>query len=199
MKNVINRALAAEKKLFVLALSAVFVANLSAQECKKDFEGKKLSKEERVELDVKRLSHELLLSDEQAEKFAATYREYAKELDQLFEKNMPKKEFEAGKELSDKELDKLAKQRFEGFKALADLQAKFYDKFRKDLSARQVEKIMEFRAPFGGKHCCGKQCGKHEGKKCEKHQEAIRKHMPAGGRDGFHPRGSRPEEAPKEK
>ena len=191
------------KKLFVLALSAVLVANLSAQEQKKEFEGKKLSKEERVELDVKRLSHELLLSDEQAEKFAVTYREYAKELDKLFEKNMPKKEFEPGKELSDKELDQLAKQRFEGFKALADLQAKFYDKFRKDLSARQVEKVLELRSPFGGKPCCGKHEGKHEckhdGKQCDKHQGAFRKPMPAGGREGFPPRGPRPEEAPQEK
>ena len=192
------------RKLVILAISAILVANVSAQEQKKEcFKGKQLSKEERVEFDIKRLTHELMLSDEQAAKFAVTYREYAGKLDELFQKKAPKEKFEPGKELSDKELDKLAKARFEGFKDLADLQLKFYDKFRKDLSARQVEKVLELRSPFGGKPCCGKHEGKHEckhdGKQCDKHQGAFRKPMPAGGREGFPPRGPRPEEAPQEK
>jgi len=163
------------KKLMILAMSAILVANVSAQEQKK--ECKKLSKEDRVEFDIRRYSHELFLSDEQKEQFAATYRAYADELDKLFEKNAPKK-LEPGKELSDKELDELAKKRFEGFKALADVQAKYYDKFRKTLSARQVEKVLQFQAPcgpqeFDHKPCCdkhdGKKCGKHKDPKCGKH------------------------------
>ena len=153
------------KKIVILAISAIFVANISAQEFKKDcFEGKKLSKEEKIELDLKRLTNELMLNDQQAEKFAVTYREYAAKLDELFKKNLPAK-FEQDKVLTDAELDKLAKQRFEGFKALADLQAKYYDKFRKDLSARQVEKLLSFDEPFGPKPCCDKPEGpKGEGK-----------------------------------
>ena len=50
---------------------------------------------------------------------------------------------EQGKELTDAELDQLAKQRFECKKKFVDLQAKFYDKFRKDLSARQVQKVLQ--------------------------------------------------------
>ena len=162
------------KKIMILAISAIFVANVSAQEQQKEFKGKQFNKAERVELDIKRLTNELMLSDEQAAKFEATYRAYADELDKLFLKNAPKKEFEPGKELTDKELDALAKQRFEGFKALADLQLKYYDIFRKNLSARQVEKIFRFQEPcspkhfdrpFDGKPCCGK----HDGKKCDKH------------------------------
>lgn len=164
MKNVINRAFMAKKKIVILAISAIFAANISAQEFKKEsFDGKKLSKEERVEFDIKRFTNELMLSDKQAEKFAVTYREYAAKLDELFQKNKPAK-FEQGKELSDKELDKLAKQRFEGFKDLADLQSKYYDKFRKDLSARQVGKVLRFDEPFGPKPCCGKHDGKCQGK-----------------------------------
>ena len=152
------------KKIVILVISAIFVANISAQEMKKECcKGKELSKEERVELDIKRFTNELMLSDQQAEKFAVTYREYAAKLDELFEANKPAK-FEPGQVLTDAELDKLAKQRFEGFKKLADLQAKFYDKFRKDLSARQVEKVLRFEEPFGPKHCCGK----HEGPKFDK-------------------------------
>ena len=157
------------KKLIVLAISAILVANVSAQEQKKEgCKAKQITQEERVEFEIKRLNNELLLSDEQAEKFAVVYREYAAEMDKLFQKGAPKKDFEPGKELTDKELDKLAKQRFENFKAMADLQSKYYDKFRKDLSARQVEKIFRFNGPCGHKghkpetrHCCGK----HEGKK----------------------------------
>ena len=155
--------------MIILAISAILVANVSAQEHKKDcFEGKKMSKEERVEFDIKRLSQELYLSDQQAEKFAATYREYAGKLDELFQKNAPAKP-EEGKALSDKELDKLAKQRFAGMKELADLQAKYYDKFRKDLNARQVEKVLRLNEPFH-KPCCEKKCDKHGDKKCGKHE-----------------------------
>ena len=53
--------------------------------------------------------------------------------------------------------------------AKAELQEKYYAKFRKDLSARQVEKVLRLNEPFGHKPCCGKfegkGCGKHEGKK----------------------------------
>ena len=154
------------KKIVILAISAIFVANMSAQEFKKEcFQGEKFSKEKKVEFDIKRFTNELMLSDQQAEKFAVTYREYAAKLDELFEANKPA-QFEPGKVLTDAELDKMAKQRFEGFKNLADLQAKFYDKFRKDLSARQVEKVLRFDEPFGPKPCCGKHDGKFDGKAC---------------------------------
>ena len=155
------------KKIVILAISAILVANMSAQEFKHEkCEGKKFSKEELVEFDIKRLTNDLMLSDQQAAKFAVTYREYAAKLGELFEANKPAK-CEPGKVLTDAELDQLAKQRFEGFKKLAELQAKFYDKFRKDLSARQVEKVLRFEEPFGPKKCCemreAKKCGKKHG------------------------------------
>lgn len=165
------------KKLIILAISAILVVNVSAQEQKTECsKGKKFSKEERVEFDIKRLSQELMLSDQQAEKFAVTYREYAAKCDELFSKKDAKK-FEPGKEMTDKELDKLAKARFDRMKEFANLQSKFYDKFRKDLSARQVAKVLHLNE-FGPKQgCCGK-CGKHEGK-CD-------------GKHGHHPKGFRP-------
>ena len=146
------------KKIMILAIGALFAANISAQEMKQEF--KQLSKEERIEFDIKRFSHELMLSDQQAEKFAVTYREYAIKLNELLEKNVFAAKPEPGKELTDSELDALAKQRFAGMKDLANLQEKYYSKFRKDLSARQVEKVLRFNEPFGQKPCCGGQ--KHE-------------------------------------
>ena len=169
------------RKLMILAISAILVANMSAQEPQRECPKGKPSKAERVEFEIKRLTNELLLSDEQAEKFAATYREYAAKLDELFRKNKPE-QLEKGKELTDKALDKMAKLRFEGQKELAELQAKFYDKFRKDLSARQVERVLRLDGPFGGKPCCGQHDGKpgckKEGGKCAK---------PEGPRPDFQP------------
>ena len=139
------------KKIIVLALSAILVANISAQEQRK--EAIRPSKEERVEFEIERLTNELLLSDQQAEKFATLYREYAGKLDEIF-KNQEKIKPEEVKPLTDEQLDKRAKQRFENTKAIANVQAKYYDKFRKDLSARQVEKVMRLEKPCCEKHGC---------------------------------------------
>ena len=167
------------KKLIILAISAILVANVSAQEQKKECsQGKQMSQEERVEFDIKRLTQELMLSDQQAEKFAVTYREYASKCDELFAKKKAKK-FEPGQEMTDKELDKIAKERFDGMKEFANLQSKFYDKFRKDLSARQVAKVLRLNE-FGPKQgCCGGKCGKHGGKCDGKHGHHFKGQRPA--------------------
>ena len=153
------------KKMMILAISAILAMNINAQEnkpeFKPEFQGKQLTKEERIDFDIKRLTNELMLSDKQAENFAATYREYATKLDALMQKNVFAAKPEPGKELTDSELDQLAKQRFAGLKDLAELQDKYYSKFRKDLSARQVQKVLMLNEPFGPKPGCG---GKFEGK-----------------------------------
>lgn len=131
------------KKILILALSAILAVNISAQEQQKEgVAGKPLSSEEKVELQIKHLSRELMLSEQQTQKFAVTFREYAAAKEKLFPKKA-KKMVEQGKELTDAELDQLAKQRFECKKKFVDLQVKFYDKFRKDLSARQVQKVLQ--------------------------------------------------------
>lgn len=131
------------KKILILALSAILAINISAQEQQKErVAGKPLSNEEKVEMQIKHLSRELMLSEQQARKFAVTFREYAAAKEKLFPKKA-KKMVEQGKELTDAELDQLAKQRFECKKKFVDLQVKFYDKFRKDLSARQVQKVLQ--------------------------------------------------------
>ena len=71
------------KKLMILAMSVLMVTSMSAQEakaqkgeCKKDKRECKMDKEQRIEMDIKFLTEELYLSDEQAAKFAVTYREF---------------------------------------------------------------------------------------------------------------------------
>lgn len=95
------------KKLMILAMSVMMVASMSAQEakaekaeCKKDKKECKMTKEQRVEMDVKFLTEELYLSEEQAAKFAVTYREFVAAKEKL------NKEFAAkfGKDLNERQV-----------------------------------------------------------------------------------------------
>lgn len=81
------------KKLMILAMSVMMMTSMSAQEanaqkgeCKKDKKECKMSREQRIEMDIKVLSDELYLSEEQAAKFAVTYREYMEEKAKLKER-----------------------------------------------------------------------------------------------------------------
>ena len=98
------------KKLFILAISAILVANVSAQEqnagkaeCKKAKKECKMSKEECIEMEIKMLSDELYLSEEQAAKFAVTFREYKAEQAKL------KEQFKAkfAKDLNEKQVERV--------------------------------------------------------------------------------------------
>ena len=80
------------KKLVLLALSAIIVANVSAQgrnaskaEGKREMKECKMSKEQRIERDIQMLSEELYLSEEQTAQFAVTYREFMAERAKLNE------------------------------------------------------------------------------------------------------------------
>lgn len=125
------------KKLFIMALAAIFAANISAQEakagkaeCKKENKECqhrkkcKMSFEERTEMEIKFLSDELYLDSLQAEKFANTFRDFRK--------------------------------------AQLALKKEFKQKFAKDLNERQVEKVLHFR---GGHPCKGDGHFKGEGKR----------------------------------
>lgn len=95
------------KKLMILAMNVMMVASMSAQEakaekaeCKKDKKECKMTKEQRVEMDIKFLTEELYLSEEQAAKFAVTYREFVAAKEKL------NKEFAAkfGKDLNERQV-----------------------------------------------------------------------------------------------
>jgi len=185
------------KKFMILAISAVLVANVSAHEQKQECKGKQLTKEERVEMEIRRFTQELYLSDEQAAKFAVTYRDYVAELDKLLPKHKchhgqaeqteqaePSQQMPP-KELTDKDLDKMAKERLAKQREILALKESFYDKFRQDLSARQVEKVLRLNEPFGPKPCCGK---------CEGHGTKPGFEAP---KHGFEFAAPHPEQAPK--
>ena len=103
------------KKIIVLAISAILVANVSAQEvkagkaeCKKDKKECKMSCEERINRDIQWLTEELYLSEEQAAKFAVTYREFIAEKVKLNEKFKAK----FAKDLNERQVERVL--RFHG-------------------------------------------------------------------------------------
>ncbi len=157
----------------LLALGAILAANMSAQDpkrnCSNEFPGQSQSAEQRVETDIRYFIKELYLSDKQADNFANTYREYAAKLDAVQQKLKPAKQEDINS-LTDKELDKLAKQRFAAIKELSDLKSKYYDKFRKDLNAKQVAKVLRLNEQKG---CCGGRCAKPGQGCCQSGKPAI--------------------------
>lgn len=170
------------KKLFVLALSALMVMSVSAQEAKKEFKGERkakfeqrefkgdrvefkgdremfkggrperhpefrpefgpqgpegkcpreISKEEMLEFRIKGLADELYLDSVQTEAFAKTYREFAKDRAEIWEKAM---------------------------KEMKKVDEKYAKEFGKTLNDKQVKRVLRPEGP-----CCGKHCHKH-GKK----------------------------------
>lgn len=159
------------KKIVILAISAILAFNVNAQESKQECKGPKMSKEQRVEMDIKRLTQELYLSDQQAEKFALTYREFAAKADELFSRKDADAKEKRGKDLTEKEMDELAKKRFEKQKQLIELKETYYAKFRRDLNARQTAKVLRLNEHFGCKHDC---CDKPHGQK-RQHVQKDRK------------------------
>ena len=167
------------KKLFVLALSAMMVMSVSAQEAKKEFKGEKkakmerqefkgerkefkedvkfrefkakegrpdfrpegrpgcpeggreFSKEEMLEFKIKHLADELYLDSVQTEAFAKTYREFAKDRAEIWEKAM---------------------------KEMKKLDEKYAKEFGKTLNGKQVERVLRPEGP------CRNHCHKHGGK-----------------------------------
>ncbi len=142
------------KKLFIFAFVAVMAANAGAQEAKAECKEKKMSSEERVEMDIKRFRHELYLSDQQAANFAVTYRDYSAAKEELFRKGKECCRRDSASAPSDDELDKFFKQRLAGQKKLIELKEKYYGKFRKDLNPRQTATVLRLNEnhhhPKGG-------------------------------------------------
>lgn len=147
------------KKLLILAMSVMMMTSVSAQEakaekaaCKKDKKECRMTKEQRVEMDIKFLTDELYLSEEQAAKFAVTYREFIAAKEKL------NKEFAAkfGKDLNERQVKAVL--RYHG---------------PKPQGPRPEGPRSEFKdGPRPKGECKGPKpegkCPKHEGKPCPK-------------------------------
>ena len=167
-------------KYFIMMVVAVLmgtqVMNAQDNEQGKKRSRKRMTMEQMVDMQSRKIVGELGLDDKTAARFTDVYAKYMKEMNDLRKEYMPKRP-EAGKKPSmptDAEVDKMMRDRFKQSRKMLDIREKYYDEFRKFLSPKQVQKIYE-------------QGQKNHGKF---HKEMNRR---AGMK---HPQGNRPQGAP---
>ena len=105
--------------------------------------------EQIIQMQSQRIVDELGLDDKTAAKFAEVYKKYMKEMDDLRKQYMPvKSDFKKDKpsmpkSLTDAEVDKMMRNRFTQARKMLDIREKYYNEFRKFLSAKQVQKVFD--------------------------------------------------------
>ena len=133
------------KRLFTALMIATMMSCgiILAQPGQKE---KKLTPEQRLEMQVKKAQKRLFLDEETAAKFAPLYKEYLEAMKQC--KPAPK-QLQKGekKELTDAEIDQMMQDRFAARKKLVETQETYYKKFKKILNIRQVEVLFKDNGP----------------------------------------------------
>lgn len=146
------------KFLGMLVVAMVMsVQVMNAQEAPKGpHKGMKMTPEKMAEFQANRLSNELGLDDATSAKFVEVYQKYMKALGEVhmeFANKFKKANAEITKEgnimkpgfksLTDAQVDQMMKDRFAISRKTLDVREKYYDEFRKFLSAKQVQKIYD--------------------------------------------------------
>ena len=140
------------KYFWMLAVAFVMgtqVMNAQANKPKEKKEHKRPTMEQISEMQSRRIVDELGLDDKTAAKFTDVYKKYMKEMNDLRLKNMPKKsdmkkdEVNKPRNFTDAEVDKMMRDRFAQARKMLDIREKYYDEFRKFLSAKQVQKVFD--------------------------------------------------------
>ena len=135
--------------LVVAFMMGTQVINAQANKPKEKREHKRPTMEQISEMQSRRIVDELGLDDKTAAKFTDVYKKYMKEMNDLRLKNMPKKsdmkkdEPNKPKSFTDAEVDKMMRNRFTQARKMLDIREKYYNEFRKFLSAKQVQKVFD--------------------------------------------------------
>ena len=135
--------------LVVALMMGTQVINAQANKPKEKREHKRPTMEQISEMQSRRIVDELGLDDKTAVKFTDVYKKYMKEMNDLRLKNMPKKsdmkkdEPNKPKSFTDAEVDKMMRNRFTQARKMLDIREKYYNEFRKFLSAKQVQKVFD--------------------------------------------------------
>ena len=135
--------------LVVAFMMGTQVMNAQANKPKEKKEHKRPTMEQISEMQSRRIVDELGLDDKTAAKFTDVYKKYMKEMNDLRLKNMPKKsdmkkdEPNKPKSFTDAEVDKMMRNRFTQARKMLDIREKYYNEFRKFLSAKQVQKVFD--------------------------------------------------------
>lgn len=165
-----------KKMLFTLAFAAISCTTLFAQNMPEP--QKKQRKPVTIEKQVNRMANQLMLDDATAAKFAPLYKEYLESLQGCCAQNCCKKATACPKSnatLTDKEIEARIEKRFEMQQQRLDIQKKYYDKFKKILNAKQLEKVFAPRPKMAKKMICPKAPkGDPMGKYCPQGGPAIK-------------------------
>lgn len=165
-----------KKMLFTLAFAAISCTTLFAQNMPEP--QKKQRKPVTIEKQVNRMANQLMLDDATAAKFAPLYKEYLENLQGYCAQNCCKKAAACPKSnatLTDKEIEARIEKRFEMQQQRLDIQKKYYDKFKKILNAKQLEKVFAPRPKMAKKMICPKAPkGDPMGKYCPQGGPAIK-------------------------
>lgn len=136
-------------KYFIMMVVAVLmgtqVMNAQDNEQGKKRSRKRMTMEQVVDMQSRKIIGDLGLDDKTAARFTDVYAKYMKEMNDLRKEYMPKRP-ETGKKPSmptDAEVDKMMRDRFKQSRKMLDIREKYYDEFRKFLSPKQVQKIYD--------------------------------------------------------
>lgn len=86
-----------------------------------------------------KLAKALKLSDDQSEKFIPLYADYMEDIRKMIDKHrVPHNE-----NITDEQLEKIIESRFAISRSIVDIREKYYKKYKKFLSIRQIDKLYE--------------------------------------------------------
>ena len=150
-----------------IALALIAATSVTAQNSEKNSSKRpSLSSEEMISRRADRLVVEMGLDDNTAVKFKDVYKRYAKDLQGLRTDNKDNKVRKDDKTntLTDAQIDAQTKERFSMQRKQLDLQVRYYNEFRKVLSARQTNRVLQPSSPmqptgFGSRGQMGRSFG----------------------------------------
>ena len=128
--------------LAVLALTTICSGNMWSQNRPKA-PGKEMSPEQRIEMRVERMQRQLMLDDKTAAQFAPVYKEYLEALEAC----KPQKPETKPAEMSDKQIEEQLTAQFDRQQKLLDTRKDYYKKFKKMLTMRQVQMVLQSDRP----------------------------------------------------
>ena len=137
------------KKIVSIACCAIMMAlctTVQAQDNHCDQVKKKsMNPEQMIEKKAQHIARQLALDDATTKKFIETYREYKKEMKALGHKDC----CEGKQDLTEAEAEKALKACFDNREQSLSLQKKYYGKYSKFLTQKQIMRVYEMDKPHG--------------------------------------------------
>ena len=130
------------KKMISIAISAMIMVVCSTAAQAQDNDGKKqrMSREQLAEAQARHIARDLALDDATTQKFIKTFSDCQQEVWALGPKAKDKKKKE---EMTDAEVEKSIKDRFELSEKLLKIREKYYKEYSKFLTQKQIQRVYD--------------------------------------------------------